>query len=96
MNILNKNPLLMTDDELDGYARHLVGTVQTQHAIIKYSEAMAEVLAEAAVASHKATGDYPLDALDKWVRVIRNKARDIIQKPKEQRKLDAPVIEHDR
>lgn len=93
MNILGKNPLLMNDDELDKYARHLVVTAQTQHAIIKYAEAMAQVLAEAALASQKATGDRPQVALDKWIRVIRERAVEIIHKPKP--RLEPPTVDHD-
>lgn len=57
-------------------------TIETQHAIIKYAEAMAQVLAQAAMASQKAgqgSADY---ALDRWLDVIRTRATELIHAAK--------------
>lgn len=62
----------------DEMVRHFVLTAQTHEGIRKYGEAMAQFLAEAAVASQKATGDGPATALNKWMRVIRERALQLI------------------
>jgi len=53
--------------------------VQTQYGIIKYAEAMAQVLAEAAIASRMATGDVTNYALGQWLKVIELRAKQIIR-----------------
>lgn len=67
----------------DDMVRHYVKTVQTQHGIAKYAEAMAQVLAEAGLASHKATGDSPQVAVNKWIAVIRHRALVLMTEPKQ-------------
>jgi hypothetical protein len=69
----------MTDGPFtDDMVRHLVETAKTHEAIRTYGEAMAEFLAEAAVASEKARGDSALYALNKWMAVIGDRARELI------------------
>jgi hypothetical protein len=58
--------------------------VETQAGIIKYAEAMAQVLAEAALASEKVTGDSPYTALTKWLKVIQNRASEIINEKRKE------------
>jgi hypothetical protein len=53
--------------------------VGTQAGIIKYMEAMAQVMAEAAIASQKAIGDWPDYAIDQWTKVVRRRANDIVR-----------------
>jgi hypothetical protein len=63
----------------DDMVRHLVETAKTQEAISKYGRAMAEFLAEAAVASENARGDPADYALVKWMHVITEYARELIR-----------------
>ena len=79
------------DDPFDGIVRHYVKTVQTQAGIIKYAEAMAQVLAEAGRASEKATGDAAWVAVNKWAEVIRKRAQELLRDPVKQ--LEAPTID---
>jgi hypothetical protein len=55
----------------------------TQSGIIKYMEAMAQVMAEAALASEQAIGDSPYYAIDKWVDVVRKRARELVREKKD-------------
>jgi hypothetical protein len=95
---LREIPIFTSDDGgpfTDEMVRHYLTVVKTQHGITKYAEAMAQVLAAAAIASHKSVGDYPLDALDKWLKVIKTRARELIQQDmnQAQKKLEAPTID---
>ncbi len=63
----------------DEYVKGWVMTVQTQAGIIKYAEAMAQVLAEAGRASHKATGDSAEYAVQRWVQVIQDRALELLR-----------------
>jgi hypothetical protein len=74
----------------DDMVRHLVETAKTHEAIRKYGEAMAEFLAEAAVASEKAVGDNALYALNRWMQVIGDRARELIGQKR--RRVDAKAI----
>lgn len=58
----------------DDMIKHAFTTVQTQHGIIEYAEAMAQVLAEAGRASNKATGDPVISAINQWSEIIRKRA----------------------
>jgi len=81
----------MTDGPFtDEMAEHLVKTLQTHEAIRVRGEAMAEFLAEAAVASEKARGDSALYALNKWIEVIRDRAKVLIGEKR--RAADARLI----
>lgn len=59
--------------------------VETQHAIIKYAESMAQILAEAGRASHDATGDPPKLAVRRWSDIILNRALEILRDEAEPR-----------
>ena len=61
----------------DDFVRHGLLTVQTQRGIIEYAEAMAQVLAEAGAASHKANGDPADYAIRRWSDVILKRALEI-------------------
>lgn len=74
----------------DDMVRHLVETGKTHDAIRKYGEAMAEFLAEAAVASENARGDSALYALKQWMLVIEDRARQLIGEKR--RRTDAKPI----
>jgi len=63
----------------DDFVKHMVLATQTQHGIVKYAEAMAQVLAEAGRASAKATGDSPRTAINKWLEVIRQRAEELVE-----------------
>lgn len=84
----------------DDMVRHLVKTAQTHEAIREYAEAMAEFLAEAAVASEAARGDSAIYALKQWMEVIADRAKVLIGEKRRQtdaRKINAPgVIEGKR
>ena len=67
------------DRLIDNSTEKLVGIIATQAEIIKDAEAMAQVLAKAALASHKATGDPPHIALHKWTDIIITRARELIR-----------------
>ena len=67
----------------------------TQHAIIKYAEPMAQFLAEAARASSKALGHSYEHALAQWITVIEQRAKELLRggTVKQQEALNAPFIE---
>lgn len=78
----SKIPMLQRDDNgpfTDDMVRRMVDVRNTQHGIIKYMEAMAQVMAEAAIASQKATGDSPSYAVDKWTDVVRKRAKELVR-----------------
>lgn len=77
----------------DDMIRHYMLAAQTQQGIIKYAEAMAQVLAEAGRASHKATGDSPQVAVLKWITVIQKRALELLHEDSQQRALPHPSIE---
>ena len=81
-----EDPFGFTDEQ----ARKLIGqhnarvsnmgdVADTQAGIIKYMEAMAQVMAEAAVASQKAIGDPPLLAIDRWTDVVKKRAKELVR-----------------
>jgi hypothetical protein len=81
-----EDPFGFTDEQ----ARKLIGQhnasvsnraaiTDTQSGIIKYMEAMAQVMAEAAIASQKAIGDSPHYAIHKWTTVVRDRANQIVR-----------------
>lgn len=74
---MNEGPF--THDDV----RHMVNVARTQRGIIDYAEGMAQVLAEAGRASSKAVGDSPHVAVDKWIRVIRDRAYELLKEPKD-------------
>lgn len=63
----------------DKTMRDWIEVVRTQHGIVKYAEAMAQVLAQAGLASQKAIGDNPHTAVSKWSALILSRAHDIIR-----------------
>ena len=63
----------------DSDARRWMIAVQTHDGIIKYAEAMAQMLAEAGRASAKVTGDSAQTAVHCWIDVIRQRALDILK-----------------
>lgn len=67
------------DTEFHRAARHIAKVADTQAGIIKYMEGMAQVMAEAAIASQKAVGDSPHIAIDKWVGVVRRRAYELVE-----------------
>ena len=80
-----EDPFGFTDEQ----ARKLIGqhnarvsnmaaVTDTHAGIIKYMEAMAQVMAEAAIASQKALGDSPYYAIDKWTDVVKKRAKEIV------------------
>lgn len=69
-----QDPLTEIERALD----HGVKVVQTQHAILKYAEPMAQFLAAAAFASEKAVGDPADHALRNWLDVIHNRALELL------------------
>jgi hypothetical protein len=54
----------------------------TQHGIIKYMEAMAQVMAEAAIASEQANGDTPHVAVYKWTQIVSKRAHELVNEKK--------------
>ena len=77
-----------------GKIEHALKVRETQHAIVKYLEDMAQVLAEAGRASEKAVGDPASVAIDKWVEIVRARAKELARgtAPKQ---IEAPTIEPD-
>ena len=73
----------------DDFVKHMVLATQTQHGIVKYAEAMAQVLAEAGRASAKATGDSPRTAINKWSEIIRRRAEELVGPSLMEKKLEA-------
>ena len=86
---LTKIPFFQQEDNgpfTDEMVRRMVDVRNTQHGIIKYMEAMAQVMAEAAIASNKAVGDSPYHAVSKWTDVVRKRAIELVdEKRKEKR-----------
>lgn len=70
---------------------HASKVKETQHAIIKYIEAMAQILAEAGRASEKALGDSADYAVDKWCNILRDRAHELLREPKKM--IEAPTVE---
>jgi hypothetical protein len=92
---LTKIPMLQRDDNgpfTDDFVRRIVDVRNTQHGIIKYMEAMAQVMAEAAVASQKAVGDSPSYAIDKWTDVVRERAKELLAEKNATKKLDKGTV----
>ena len=78
---LTKLPIFQREDNgpfTDDFVRRMIDVQATQHGIIKYMEAMAQVMAEAALASQKATGDSPAYAIAKWTDVVKKRAQEIL------------------
>ncbi len=73
----------MNEPFTDDIVKHAIAVTKTQRGIIDYAEGMAQVLAEAGRASSKAVGDRPEVAVDKWLKVIRERALQLL-------KVDAP------
>jgi hypothetical protein len=63
---------------------HTFAVIDTQKAILEYAEPMAQVLAEAAMASQKATGDLPEVAARKWSTVILHRTLELIREKRAQ------------
>lgn len=89
----------VAQEDYDRFMGNTVGKVeqalkvqQTQHAIVKYLEEMAQVLAEAGRASEKAVGDPAAVAIDKWVEIVRARAKELLRETPTKR-LEAPTIE---
>lgn len=78
---------------LDKAAENMGKAIETQHGIIKYMEGMAQVLAQAGLASSKATGDSPGVAVDRWIHVIRKRAWELIREATETNKQAEPKQE---
>ncbi len=79
---LTKIPFLQQEDNgpfTDEMVRRMIDINNTQHGIIKYMEAMAQVMAEAAIASQKAIGDSPAFAVSKWTEVVKKRALELIK-----------------
>lgn len=79
----------------DDMVRHMVKTAQTHEAISEYGEAMANFLAEAAMASSKAVGDRPETAVRKWMQVIQERAMQLISEKRStanQKAIAAPDV----
>lgn len=74
-----------------GKIEHALKIRDTQHAIIKYLEEMARVMAEAGRASEKAVGDPADAAIDKWTEIVRKRAKELLKKPVEPAALDRPA-----
>lgn len=79
----------------DDMVRHYVKTLQTQHGIIKYAEAMAKFLAEAGRASEQAVGDSPAIAVSRWCDVIKQRALELLRESPKNR-LEAPTINQEK
>lgn len=78
----------------DDFVKHGLLTVQTQRGIIEYAEAMAQVLAEAGRASHKAAGDSAEYAIRRWSDIIRQRALDIVKDEREALKKKLKQLEN--
>jgi hypothetical protein len=91
---LTKIPFLQQEDNgpfTDEMVRRMVDVHNTQHGIIKYMEAMAQVMAEAAIASSKALGDAPSHAVDRWIEVVRERAKELIVEKREDSPMQAKM-----
>jgi hypothetical protein len=77
-----------------GKIEHAAKVIETQHAIVKYLEYMAQVLAEAGRASEKAMGDPAVKAIDKWVNILRQRAKELLKEAAPKR-IEPPTIEPD-
>ena len=80
-----------TDEMVRGYLM----AAQTQQGIIKYAEAMAQVLAEAGRASHQATGDRPQYAMRRWLKVIENRALELLKENANAKQVEGKIIDAD-
>jgi len=88
---LTKIPFLQEEDNgpfTDEMVRRMVDVHNTQHGIIKYMEAMAQVMAEAAIASQKAIGDSSNYAIDRWTDVVKKRAKELVAEKRATKKIE--------
>lgn len=64
---------------IDRAVDHYVKVAKTQSAIIEEIKKMAETLAAAAIASQKAVGDSPEQAIYKWMQILGDEARRLVR-----------------
>ena len=90
-----KMPFLQRDDNgpfTDDFVRRIIDVRNTQRGIIKYMEAMAQVMAAAAVASEKAVGDSPSYAIDRWTDVVRKRAKELLSEQNATKKIGKGTV----
>ena len=63
----------------DDFVRHIRDTFTTQQGIIEFIQVVAPIMAEVARASHKATGDSEVYALNKWIEILHDRALELIE-----------------
>src|SRR6266851_6123132 len=88
---LTKIPFLQQEDNgpfTDEMVRRMIDINNTQHGIIKYMEAMAQVMAEAAIASNKALGDSHNYAIDKWTDGVKKRAKELVAEKRTTKKIE--------
>lgn len=61
------------------FVKHIRDTFATQQGIIEFIQVAAPIMAEAARASHKATGDSELFALSKWTQILQDRAIELLK-----------------
>src|SRR5216683_259621 len=92
---LTKIPFLQREDNgpfTDEMVRRMVDVHNTQHGIIKYMEAMEQVMAEAAIASQKAIGDSPNYAIDQWTDIVKKRAKKLVAEKCATKKIEKGII----
>jgi hypothetical protein len=58
---------------------HMVKVHQTQAGIIEAIQKMADVMAEAAIATRKALGDSEGYAIDRWTKILADRAKELVK-----------------
>jgi hypothetical protein len=74
-----------SDESLEAAAHHIVAVMDTRDAILKYVDPMAKVLLAAGQASAHAMGDPAGSAIDKWAKVIADRAKEMLRDHKDMR-----------
>lgn len=71
-----------SESSIDRAVDHYVKVAKTQAGIIEAIKKMADVMAEAAIASEKALGDSTDKAISEWTRVLATEARRLVKEKK--------------
>lgn len=74
---------MQEDSNIDRAVDHYVKVAKTQAGIIEMIKKMADVMAEAAIASQKALGDSTDVAIMKWTRILADEARKLAKEKKD-------------
>lgn len=79
------------ETSIDRAVDHYVKVAKTQGAIIEKIKRMAEVMAEAAIASQKAVGDSPEYAIRKWTELLASEANRLVREQRQPHEIPLEI-----